>query len=117
MKLLDCARCKFPFYIVNKIAKLTENDENSKKVLEESNRKFQLYMGHRIRVENQKREIRRVHGRLARDCAERRVTEEAIVINDDKMKFEASYCREKNYRVQCEARNELAWSAGSILRF
>ena len=71
--------------------------------------KFHLFMGHRFRVTNQQRAIQRIHEELQKSCpkeinGKKKCT---VVVLDLKMKFWASYFREKT--VESYGKRGTSW--------
>ena len=59
-------------------------------MIEECERKFQLFMAHKARCANQNKAIEKIHSKLKRQCTSsnsNKIT--AVMIGDYKMKFEA----------------------------
>ena len=100
---VSCSKCKFPFFVCNEVKKhvLMVGDHDSFrrndaiKVIDECQRKFKLFMGHRARCTNQNKAISQIEEQMKRDCLDKRNRGvRAIMIGDFKMKFEPMSSRE-----------------------
>ena len=111
----DCSACKFPFWVLERVKSLTKTEESGvREVLEDCQRKLQLYMGHRVRVINQQRAIKRVIDNMREHCERNKEPEDAIVVLDYKMKFEAMYFREKT--IEHYGKRGISWH-GAMLKY
>ena len=94
--------CTFPFFVcveTNKHVLMLGSDKESKKndavnVINECQRKFKFFMGHRARCTNQKLAITEIKKQMQVDCMTKRKGFKAIMIKDFKMKLEAMSSRE-----------------------
>ena len=113
---VTCSRCKFPFFVCNEVKKhvLMIGDDDSLrrndaiKVIDECQRKFKLFMGHRARCTNQNKAISDIEQKMKDDCLDksnRNVT--AIMIGDFKMKFEPMSSRESS--IDHYAKRGISW--------
>lgn len=113
--VLDCSGCKFPFWVIHKIKGIVDDDRpDANQVLEDATEKFQLFMGHRIRVVNQQLAINGILERMKNMCEISGSSDEAMVILDYKMKFEALYFREKT--VEHYGKRGISWH-GAMLQY
>ena len=116
---ISCIQCRFPYFMCHKIkeaittshalnsitddnnntntntAELNEKVRDAHYVIEECERKFQLFMAHKARCANQNKAIEEIHSKLKRQCTSSNGNEiTAVMIGDYKMKFEAMSSRE-----------------------
>ena len=112
---VTCNKCRFPFYVCNKIKNvianmnddephipthsiLCEQTEDAIKVINESAKKFQLFMAHKARCTNQNLAISEIEKDMKRKCLEGNNNDtHAIMIGDYKMKFESLSSQETTY--------------------
>ena len=115
---ITCTKCRFPFYVCNKIRTSVINNittttidsatnattsivnrspriDDAIKVIDECQNKFRLFMGHRARCTNQNNAISNIEIDMKTSCMDRKNKEvTAIMIGDFKMKFEPISSRE-----------------------
>ena len=113
---VECAGCKFPFWVLGEVEKLIlPNHDEALEVLTWCREKVHLYMGHRVRVLNQQIAIREAIEGMEHRCEENKVSNEAHVILDYKMKFDAMYFREKT--TEHYGKRGISWHGAMILFF
>ena len=111
----SCDPCKAPFILLEDIKSECCNPPSTLgEVLDEVRDKFYLFMGHRVRVTNQQRAIQGIHEELQKSCPKEinGRTKCAVVVLDFKMKFEASYFREKT--VESYGKRGTSWHGAMI---
>ena len=107
---VTCNQCRFPFYICNELKKsMNEQRNNSSSidanfetkmsdaidVVNECEKKFQLFMAHKARCCNQNRAIEKIHEKMKESCVKSKGKNIiATMIGDFKMKFEPLSARE-----------------------
>ena len=65
--------------------------EDVRQIIGDSRDKILLFMGHKVRVHNQRKRIDEIFNGMEKN--------ECMLVLDYKMKFEPIYFREKNYRT------------------
>jgi len=83
----DCNQCQIPFKTIHYLKQLAAGKPDVATMLDHSSAKFKIYMGHLVRVMNQREEIQRIYDNMDVD--------ECFVVMDYKMKFEPQHFREK----------------------
>ena len=83
----DCDQCQIPFKTMHYLKKLAVGKPDVLTMMDHSVEKFKIYMGHLVRVMNQREEIQRVYDDMDSD--------ECFMVMDYKMKFEPQHFREK----------------------
>ena len=94
---------------------MAETDEDILEIVGDCRRKFYLFMGHRVRSVNQKRAIDKIKRETKERCQEGKGGDEALVVIDFKMKFEATYFREKT--VDHYGKRGISWHGALIQYF
>ena len=113
---VDCVGCRFPFWVLEKVEELILPSHNEAlEVLKWCREKIHLYMGHRVRVLNQQIAIRDAIEGMEYRCEANKHSNEAHVILDYKMKFEALYFREKT--TEHYGKRGISWHGAMILFF
>lgn len=82
---ISCACCKLPFWILDRVKSIVAN--RYAQMLVDCSLKCKLYMGHCVRVYNQRRRLEFIKENLNNN--------QALLLLDFKMKFEPLFYREK----------------------
>ena len=109
------AGCSYPFQVCSKTKRLCGALPNALEVAADCEEKSVLFMGHRIRVTNQKLHITRLIDGMKERCRRGRKSSEALVVLDYKMKFDAAYYREK--AVDYYGKRGISWRGSMVMLF
>ena len=101
---IECARCKFIFYVCSTLSNLVNSDEmeatnetkrDAIEVINNSSEKFSFYMAHKARCQCQQEDISKIEDKIKKICiSSDGKTVIGILICDFKMKFEPQRNRE-----------------------
>ena len=108
---ITCPQCMFPYYMCDELKKcITTHTESGSpnnssidkhktndaiEVIDECQKKFQLFMAHKARCSNQNNAIEEIHQKMKQDCINSNGKDVvALMIGDYKMKFEPMSQRE-----------------------
>ena len=99
----DCAACKYPNWVLEQVRSLVRSNVNKHRdlqkkdalmVINEIEKKFELFRGHRMRVANQANHIEKNLKDLEEECKLNKKSTKGHLIVDYKMKFQPLYHRE-----------------------